>query len=65
MGIHTVPQPEQAILAQCAGKDRLTPAQAHEIARRPGKQFDVYRCKHCGQHHVTHAPAKPFRRRKH
>lgn len=67
MGIHSIPQPEHAILAQCVGKDRLTPAQAFAMARRKGKAFSPYRCPHCGGHvwHVGHQIPKPFRRRKH
>lgn len=49
---------ELAALVQCHGKDRLTGAQAHALARRKGKQFSPYRCPHCGGNtwHVGHPP---------
>lgn len=68
MGHHTpqiTPADALAALVQCTGKDRLTGAQAHAMARRKGKAFSPYRCPHCGGHHVGHHETKPFRRRKH
>lgn len=51
---------------ECAGKDQLTPARAHELAQRLRRRgaASAYHCQFCGAWHVGGSPPSPLRRRK-
>lgn len=51
-----------SLVMSCTGKDPLSPGQAQAIIRKR-KGWTSYRCRHCGEWHVS-GPQGKLRRRK-
>lgn len=43
---------QEARLAQCVGKEKLSRANANLLARKSKTKLDVFRCRHCDGWHV-------------